>query len=280
VKAGAFFIPVALAFLFHGSLAHAQNRRGGNPPEPPTLKGKVAAYEADASITIETKVRGGQTNKTEFTIVKGKTQIELGAGVKAIEVGITASVWAEKDTPKVAAKVVAEPEPPTVKGKVVAYEADSSITVETPAGRGREAGKVEFSIVKGKTRIELGGGAKAIEVGMTVSVYADKDNPKAAAKILAQGVAPGGRGRGGSGAAPADKGENPKPDAPKAEDAVDAKKVLAAYDSLKRECDLRVYQLRWAQNYKEAKEVAAKENRPILISASGNMHGNTFTGHT
>ncbi len=74
-RAGAVLISAALALLINATLAHAQGR-GGNQAEPPTLKGKVAAYEADASITLETKVRGGQINKTEFSIVKDKTKIE------------------------------------------------------------------------------------------------------------------------------------------------------------------------------------------------------------
>jgi hypothetical protein len=163
---------------------------------------------------------------------------------------------------------------------VVAYEADRSITVETTA-RGGETRKTEFLIVKDKTLVELGAGVKAIEPGATVSVWAEKDNPENAAKIAAQGIAPEGRNRG---AAPAAKVESAKPavatTAPKIEGPADAKKILGAYESVKKECDLRIYQLRWAPSLKEAKERAARENRPVLISASGNMHANTFTGHT
>ena len=109
-SAAAILLSVAVAILIHGTLAHAQDRgRGGKaPPTAPTVKGKVVAYEVDKSITIETKSRGGEAKKTEFAIVKGKTQIELGAGVKAIEVGIVVSVWADKDDPKNAAKIAAQ----------------------------------------------------------------------------------------------------------------------------------------------------------------------------
>ncbi|MCI0350302.1 MAG: hypothetical protein L0Z53_12830 [Acidobacteriales bacterium] len=45
----------------------------------------------------------------------------------------------------------------------------------------------EFAIVKDKTKIE-----GKVEVGKTVSVWADKDNPKQAAKIgVAGGARPG-----------------------------------------------------------------------------------------
>jgi len=117
--------------------------------------------------------------------------------------------------------------PPTLRGKVVAYEADQSITVETKAARGGEAKKTEFTLVKDKTKIELVAGVKGIEVGVTVSVWTDKDDPKTAAKVVVQGAAAPGRGRGGAGAAPADKGDDarPAPPAPKAEDSVNVKKA-------------------------------------------------------
>jgi hypothetical protein len=278
VRSVSTFLSVAAVVLAHASLAQAQGRGGTNPPEPPTLKGKVAAYEADASISVETRARGGQTNKTEFSIAKGKTKIELGAGIQAIEPGVTVSVWADKDDPKAAARILAEPEAPTVRGKVVAYEADKSITVETRT-RGGEARTTEFALVKGKTLIELTG-VKAIEAGMTVSVWAEKDNPKNAAKVAAQGAQPGGRGRGGQGAAPADRAENAKPAASapteKAEDPVDVAKVLEAYKSnLPTDKNLEWYTLDWVNSLGEAKERAARENRPILFIHT-NKEGDLF----
>jgi hypothetical protein len=85
---------------------------------------------------------------------------------------------------------------PTVVGKVVAYDADKSITIETPAGRNVEARKTEFVIVKDKTKIELPPRKQAIEVGMTLAVWTDKENPKQAAKIaVPMGNAAGNRGR-------------------------------------------------------------------------------------
>ncbi|MCI0355656.1 MAG: hypothetical protein L0099_11550, partial [Acidobacteria bacterium] len=73
---------------------------------------------------------------------------------------------------------------PTATGKVVAYEVDKSITVEVKQ-RGGEAKKLDFAIVKDKTKVELLGRAKAIELGAQVRVWADKDNPKTAARITA-----------------------------------------------------------------------------------------------
>lgn len=248
-------------------------------PRSANLTGKVVAYEADKSITVGINVRGGRVSKTEFAIVKGRTQIELGLGVKAIEPGVRVSVWADLDDPKNAAKVAAEPDAPTVKGKVVAYEAAASITVEY-TDRGGGAVQAAFSIVKDKTRIELGSGVKAIEIGAGVSVWAEKDNPKLAAMIIAQGPAAPGRNRGGSGAAPADKEGSAKPAPPaaerKAEDPVDVSKVLEAYRSnLPTDKNLEWYTLDWVNTLGEAKERAAKENRPILFIQT-NKEGDLF----
>ncbi len=108
--------------------------------------------------------------------------------------GVVVSVWAEKDDPKVAAKILAEPEPPMVKGKVSAYEADKSIVVQVST-RGGAGGESTFSIVKGKTRIDFSAGAKAIDVGVEVLVWADKDDAKQADRILVQHPGPAGRNR-------------------------------------------------------------------------------------
>ncbi len=266
----------AAALLIGSTQLLAQDRGRGKPAEPPTLRGKVGAYEADVSITVETRLRGGQVEKTEFSIVKGKTLVELGTGVKAIEVGGTVSVWADKENPKAAAKVVAEPEAPTVQGKVTAYEADKTLVVERKTRSG-DAKSTEFSLVKGRTVIELGTGVKALEVGQTVSVWAEKDDPKAAARVAVQGAAPGGRGRG---AAPA---ESPKPapaPAPKPEEprepSADAEKVLKAYkENLPTDKKLEWYTLDWVNTLGEAKERAAREKRPILWIQT-NREGDLF----
>lgn len=42
---------------------------------------------------------------------------------------------------------------------------------------------------------------------------------------------------------------------------------------------LRVYQLDWSPNFREAKSRAAKEQRPILFLVVLNSYGNLFTGH-
>lgn len=70
----------------------------------PTVKGKVLAYEADKSITIETSGNDGVSKKIEFAVVKGKTKIE-GLAKKGIEAGMTLAVWDDKDNPKQAAKI-------------------------------------------------------------------------------------------------------------------------------------------------------------------------------
>lgn len=54
---------------------------------PPTATGKVIAYEAGKSITVEVKKRGGLVEKREFTVVKDKTKVELLGRTKAIELG-------------------------------------------------------------------------------------------------------------------------------------------------------------------------------------------------
>jgi hypothetical protein len=77
--------------------------------------------------------------------------------------------------------------PPTATGKVVSYEADKAIAVEVKQ-RGGKTKKAEFAIVKDKTKIELVGMTKAIDVGTDVKVWADKDDAKIAARISA-GVA-------------------------------------------------------------------------------------------
>ena len=43
--------------------------------------------------------------------------------------------------------------------------------------------------------------------------------------------------------------------------------------------DLAIFQLDWVPTLKEAKERAAKEQRPILLLVVTNSYGNLFTGH-
>jgi hypothetical protein len=164
---------------------------------PPTATGKVVLYEVGKSIAVEVKQRGGQTKKLEFAIVKDKTKVELQGATRAIEVGTEVRVWADKDNPKAAARIaagaVANAAAPTAAGKVVAYRVDQSITVEVKK-RGGETQKHEFAIVMDKTKVELLGTTKAIEVGTEVRIWADMDNPKAAARITAGTLRrPGGR---------------------------------------------------------------------------------------
>ncbi len=178
-------------------IGSAQRPRPGADTAAPTATGKVVVYEVDKSITVEVKQRGGQTKKLEFAIVKDKTQVELLGATKAVEVGTEVRIWADKDNPKAAARIAAgasaDAAAPTAAGKVVAYEVGKSITVEVKK-RGGQTEKLEFAIVKDKTKVELLGTTKAIEVGTEVRIWADKDNPKTAARISAgTGRRPGGR---------------------------------------------------------------------------------------
>jgi hypothetical protein len=67
---------------------------------------------------------------------------------------------------------------------VISYEADKAIAVEVNQ-RGGLTKKMEFAIAKGKTKVELLGGVNVINVGTEVRVWADKDDPKTAARISA-----------------------------------------------------------------------------------------------
>ena len=104
------------AWLFFGSLAIAQDaqaqprraptQRAQAAAEAPAIVGQVAAIQADKSITVEVKQRGGTTRQSEFSIVKDQTKIELLGDAKAIAVGMPVSIWADKDNPKLASRVV------------------------------------------------------------------------------------------------------------------------------------------------------------------------------
>ena len=136
----------------------AQRPRPGADAGPPTATGKVVAYEADKSVTVEVKKRGGAVEKREFVLVKDKTKVELVGAAKAIEVGTEVRVWADKDDPKTAARIATGANPdaagPTATGKVVAYDAAKAITVEVTQ-RGGQTKKLEFSILKHKPKVQL-----------------------------------------------------------------------------------------------------------------------------
>jgi len=249
--------------------AAAQDRGRGAPAEPPTIQGKVTAYAPDQTITVGTRARGGAVLETAFSIVKDKTQVVLEGDLKAIEVGTSVSVWADKDSPKNAARIIARPEPPAARGKVTAYEPDTSIKIQS-AARGGAVRETEFSIAKDKTRIE-----GKVEVGATVSVWADKENPTTAARIAAQGAAPAPRNR-GAGNPEGSKPAAPPPAAPKAEGPADANAVLEAYKAnLPTTQQLEWYTLDWVNSLTEARERAARENRPILFIQT-NKEGDLF----
>ena len=178
---------LAVATLL-GDRCSAQRPRPKTDAAPPAAVGKVAAYEANKSITVEVRQRGAEAKKVVFDIVKDKTKVELLGTTKAIEVGTEVRVWADKDNPKAAARITAgagaDAAAPTATGKVVVYEADKSITLEVKR-RNAATEKREFAIVKDKTKVEFLGTTKSIEVGAEVRIWADQDNPKAAARITA-----------------------------------------------------------------------------------------------
>jgi ribosomal protein S17 len=195
-NARAVLVVSAMAVLLIANTSSpGQRPRPGADAGPPTATGKVLAYEADKSITIEVRQRGGLTKKVEFALVKDKTKLELLGATKTIAVGTEVRIWADKDNPSTAARIAAgaavNAAGPTATGKVLAYEADKSITVEVKR-RGGEVEKKEFVLSKDRTKIELLGAVKAIEVGTEVRIWADSDNPKNAARISA-GTATGRR---------------------------------------------------------------------------------------
>src|SRR5262245_24417711 len=155
-------LAVALVFsLSVSALAQRGGQRRDNPqtnaaPEPPAVTGKVIAYEPGTTIVLETTSRVG-VQRFEFKLDKEQTKIELPPRIQEIAVGQTLSVWANKETPDVAARIgtggdqpapanPANPRrpnrgqtpagPPAVAGQIVAYEADKSITVEVRQPRG------------------------------------------------------------------------------------------------------------------------------------------------
>lgn len=87
--------------------ARARGRDKAVAGNAPTIVGQVVAYEADKSITVAAKRRGGQSGETQFNIVKDKSTIELVGDTKEITKGTTVSVWTDKDDAKLATKIKA-----------------------------------------------------------------------------------------------------------------------------------------------------------------------------
>jgi len=200
------------------------NSQANVPADAPTVTGKVVAYEPEKLIAVEITARNG-TLRSEFTIDKDKTKIELPPRMKEISVGAVLSVWADKENSALAARIGVAgggaPQPgnvrrpgrgnpmgmPGIAGQVVAYEADKSLTVEV-----RQRGQVqrtEFGIVKDTTKVEFLGETKALAVGVPVTVTPDKDNAKVAGRIVA-GTAPARPQRGNR---PNPNQPNPNPNA-------------------------------------------------------------------
>jgi hypothetical protein len=60
----------------------------------------------------------------------------------------------------------------------------------------------------------------------------------------------------------------------------DVPKILDQYRLLRpADKDLAIFQLDWMPTLKDARERAAKEQRPILLLVVTNSYGNLFTGH-
>ena len=66
---------------------------------------------------------------------------------------------------------------------------------------------------------------------------------------------------------------------PASKDA-DVQKVLDKYRSFRPDDkDLAIFQLDWMPTLKDAKEKAAKEQRPLFLIVVTNSFGNMYTGH-
>jgi hypothetical protein len=60
----------------------------------------------------------------------------------------------------------------------------------------------------------------------------------------------------------------------------DVRKTLDRYRLFRpADKDLAIFQLDWVPTLKDAREKAAKEQRPILLLVVTNSYGNLFTGH-
>jgi hypothetical protein len=60
----------------------------------------------------------------------------------------------------------------------------------------------------------------------------------------------------------------------------DVQKILDQYRLLRpADKDLAIFRLDWVPTLKDARERAAKEQRPILLLVVTNSYGNLFTGH-
>ncbi|MCI0359312.1 MAG: hypothetical protein L0211_12610 [Planctomycetaceae bacterium] len=161
---GTVWASAACSLLLIAGSASAQRERKPNAvpapadavrpqAEAPTIVGKVAAYEADKSITVEVKMRGGKSRQTEFSIVKDQTKIELLGDAKEIAVGLPVSVWAGKDNPKSATRIVAgannaRPQPGNRPNRNPpnanpSNPAEQPRAAQQPMGRGQSKGKLK-----------------------------------------------------------------------------------------------------------------------------------------
>jgi hypothetical protein len=65
-----------------------------------------------------------------------------------------------------------------------------------------------------------------------------------------------------------------------AADTYQVRGILAKYNFLRPDTDdLTLYRLDWAPTLRQAREKAAREQRPIFLAVVTNSYGNVFTGH-
>ncbi len=81
--------------------------RGQSPAAPPAVVGQVVGYDADKSIAVEVRRRGGPAERREFDVVAGQTKIELTGDVRAIAAGVFVAITPDNDNPKLAVRIVA-----------------------------------------------------------------------------------------------------------------------------------------------------------------------------
>jgi len=104
---------------------------------------------------------------------------------------------------------------PTVVGKVVEYKPGASIVIEAATRSG--VSRREFTLRADKTKVELPPRIKELAVGINISLWADKDDPKLAARI-----------GGANAVAATPRGTNPPNPAPRAPTTTPAAPVVIA----------------------------------------------------
>ncbi len=164
----------ACLLLASANSAFAQRVRNPNPQakppaEAPTITGKVVVYEPEKLIALETTARSG-VKRSEFTIDKDKTKIELPPRIKEVAVGITLSIWADKENPALAAKIgtgAGSAQPPNVEvrqrgGQMMLKGVDIAKNIVTVTTSNRATGKVDTTFEMAKDIVILRDGKPAM----------------------------------------------------------------------------------------------------------------------